>query len=133
SGGERRGGAQIGNLRVRRGRRQRQVIEVERPVIRRPRRPGLSILFVGLLGLIAAGTVLLMLPISVRGDGSVGFLDALFTSTSAVCVTGLVVYDTFYTWSTFGQAVICVLIQLGGLGFMASATLLLPVLGRRVS
>ena len=133
SGGEQRRGAQIGNLRVRRGRRQRQVVEVQRPQIRRPRRPGISILFVGLLALIAVGTVLLMLPISSRADGSVGFLTALFTATSAACVTGLVLSDTLETWTLFGQIVILGLIQVGGLGFMASATLLLLVLGRRLS
>jgi len=133
SSGEQRRGAQIGNVRVRRGRRQRQVVEVERPPIRKPRRPGLSLLFIGLVGLIAVGTALLMIPAASRDEGSAGFLAALFTATSAACVTGLVVRDTWETWSTFGQVVILVLIQLGGLGFMASATLLLLVLGRRVS
>lgn len=131
TGGQQRQGAQIGNRRIRRGRRQQQVVEVERPPIRRPRRPGLSMLLGGFLLLIAAGTMLLLLPISYRGEGSVPFLTALFTSTSAVCVTGLTMMDTYEHWTTFGQVVILLLIQLGGLGFMASSTLLLLILGRR--
>ncbi|MCA9848076.1 MAG: Trk family potassium uptake protein [Dehalococcoidia bacterium] len=133
SGGQQRQGAQIGNLRVRRGRRQRQVVEVERPPIRRPRRPSVLFLVGGFLALIAIGAVLLWLPFASRDPGSVSLLTALFTSTSAVCVTGLVVVDTYDSWTTFGQVVILALIQLGGLGFMASATLLLLVLGRRLS
>lgn len=133
SGGQQRQGAQIGNLRVRRGRRQRQVVEVERQPIRRPRRPGVMLLLGGFVVLIALGTLLLWLPIASREPGSAPFLTALFTATSAVCVTGLVVIDTHENWTLFGQVVILALIQLGGLGFMASSTLLLLVLGRRVS
>ncbi len=133
SGGQQRRGAQIGNLRVRRGRRQQQVVQVERPSIRKPRRPGLLGLVGGVLILMAVGTVLLWLPISSRDPGSTSFLTALFTATSAVCVTGLAVADTREHWTIFGQVVILVLVQLGGLGFMASSTLLLLVLGRRVS
>ena len=73
---------------------------------------------------IAAGTVLLMLPISRAGDGSAPPLTALFTSTSAVCVTGLIVEDTPVYWSRFGQAVILGLFQIGGFGIMSGATLL---------
>jgi len=61
------------------------------------------------------------------------YLIALFTSTSAVCVTGLVVVDTLTYWSPFGQAVILALIQIGGLGFMTSSTILLLLIGRRLS
>ena len=67
------------------------------------------------LGLIAVGTLLLWLPAS-HGDTTIGLLDAAFTATSAVCVTGLIVVDTGTAWSTFGQGVIAALIQLGGLG-----------------
>ena len=133
SGGPQRRGAQIGNVRIRRGRRQQQVVDVERPRVRRPRRPSIAYLLLGFVALIALGTVLLLLPVSSREAGSVDFLTALFTATSAVCVTGLVVVDTFEAWTPFGQVVILVLLQLGGLGFMASATLLLLLLGRRVS
>lgn len=65
------------------------------------------------------GTILLFLPISSVQEGSVGTLTALFTATSAVCVTGLVVVNTAQTWTIFGKIVILMLIQIGGLGFMA--------------
>lgn len=133
SGGQRRQGSTIGNLRVRRGRRRQQVIDVGRLPIRKPRRPSVAILLLGLLLLIVLGTALLLLPASSRGGEGAPFLRALFTATSAVCVTGLVVVDTYENWSTFGQVVILVLIQLGGLGFMTSSSLLLIVLGRRLS
>ncbi len=82
--------------------------------------------------LIAVGTVLLMLPIASRSGDWTSAIDALFTATSAVCVTGLVVLDTGTYWGPFGQLVILVLIQLGGLGFMTASTLLLFLLvGRR--
>ena len=133
SGGIQQRGDQIGNVRVRRGRRRSQVIQVRRLRIVRPKHPGVLILILGFLALIAVGTVLLMLPISSRPEGSAGLLRSLFTATSAVCVTGLAVVDTRDYWTPFGQVVIVALIQLGGLGFMTSATLLLLVFGRRVS
>jgi trk system potassium uptake protein len=133
SGGVHRRGERPGNVRVRRGRRRTEVIEVERPRVRRPSRPGVLILILGFLTLILIGTVLLMLPFASRDEGSAGLIRALFTATSAVCVTGLVLVDTRDNWAPFGQGVILVLIQLGGLGFMTSATLLLMVLGRRMS
>lgn len=73
---------------------------------------------VGFLGIILAGTVLLMLPIASADGKPAGFLTALFTATSATCVTGLVVVDTYSGWSVFGKAVLLGLIQIGGLGFM---------------
>lgn len=63
----------------------------------------------------------------------IAFLDALFTATSAVCVTGLVVVDTGNTFSFFGEVVILILIQIGGLGFMTLATFLFALLGKRIS
>ena len=101
--------------------------------LRRRVRPGPLYLIGGFLGLIAAGTALLLLPIASRDGGGADFTTALFTATSAVCVTGLVVVDTYNYWSPFGQVVILILIQLGGLGFMTSATLLFLILGRRLS
>ena len=68
----------------------------------------------GFLLIIAAGTILLMLPIASRNGESVGFLNALFTATSSTCVTGLVVVDTYTTWTLFGQIIIILLIQIGG-------------------
>lgn len=76
------------------------------------------------LGTIALGALLLMLPLSRAGEGSAPWLVALFTSTSAVCVTGLAVVDTPTYWSGFGQAVILGLFQVGGFGIMTGATLL---------
>lgn len=82
--------------------------------------------------LILAGTFLLSLPVSVK-DGDVTFLDALFTATSASCVTGLIVYDTFSKWTLFGQLVILCLIQIGGLGFITIMTMLSRFVKKRVS
>ncbi|MDQ3288875.1 MAG: TrkH family potassium uptake protein [Pseudomonadota bacterium] len=83
------------------------------------------------LAMIALGTALLMLPVATVGPGGAPFLTALFTSTSAVCVTGLVVVDTPTYWSTFGQIAIMGLFQAGGFGIMTGATLLaLLVAGR---
>ncbi len=84
------------------------------------------------LGLITVGAILLSLPIS-HGSQRIGILDALFTSTSAVCITGLVVVDTGTAFSRFGQSVIMILIQLGGLGIMTFAVLGTQLLGRRLS
>ena len=81
---------------------------------------------------ILIGTLLLMLPISSRDGCSVSPLTALFTATSATCVTGLVVVDTWTQWSLFGQVVVLGLIQLGGLGFMTVLTLLSLMLQRRI-
>lgn len=83
-------------------------------------------------GMILLGTVLLMLPVSSRNGLSCGFVPALFTATSATCVTGLVLFDTFTQWSGFGQLVIITLIQVGGLGFMSAATLFIFFLRRRI-
>ncbi|MDO4739166.1 MAG: TrkH family potassium uptake protein [Eubacteriales bacterium] len=90
-----------------------------------------TVIACGFLALIMLGTGLLMLPVSAR-EGSAGFLDALFTAASATCVTGLVVRDTFSYWSRFGQVVILLLIQMGGLGVMTVATLMLMAAHRRI-
>ena len=84
-------------------------------------------------GVILIGALLLTLPIASKSGIGQSFLTALFTATSATCVTGLVVVDTFTTWTLFGQLVILILIQIGGLGFMIAATSLSLVLGRRIS
>ncbi|MBF2000878.1 MAG: ATPase [Synechococcales cyanobacterium M58_A2018_015] len=86
----------------------------------------------GFLAVIAIGTLLLMLPFA-RADGAWGGLvTALFTSTSAVCVTGLIVVDTGTYFSFWGQLVILLLIQIGGLGYMTATTFLLLLLGRKL-
>jgi len=82
--------------------------------------------------LISIGTVLLMLPFATKMSG-LGFVNALFTSTSATCVTGLVIVDTGNTFSPFGQLVILLLIQTGGLGIMTLSTLFILMAGRRPS
>ncbi|MDD3628030.1 MAG: TrkH family potassium uptake protein [bacterium] len=79
------------------------------------------------------GAILLSLPVAKAGEGHLNFLDALFTATSAVCVTGLIVVDTGSYFSKFGQAVILVMIQLGGLGIMTFSTFFFALLGRKIS
>jgi trk system potassium uptake protein TrkH len=92
-----------------------------------------SILALGFLAVIFLGTVFLALPIAAKNGQSIGLFNSLFTSTSAVCVTGLVAVDTGTTFSMFGQIVLIVLIQVGGLGFMVFATMIMVMLGRRIS
>ncbi|HWJ02429.1 MAG TPA: TrkH family potassium uptake protein [Verrucomicrobiae bacterium] len=89
-------------------------------------------LVLGFALVIFIGGVLLSSPLAAKPGHEVTFLDALFTSTSAVCVTGLVVVDTLTTYSTFGQVVIMLLIQIGGLGFMSMATLIAVLMGRKI-
>ena len=83
-------------------------------------------------GIILLGTLLLMLPAAARDGQSTPFLPSLFTATSATCVTGLAMYDTWSHWSGFGQIVIISLIQIGGLGFMSAASLVVFSLKKRV-
>jgi len=100
--------------------------------IRRPPPSPAVVLVAGFAVLIAIGMVLLTLPFASAGGSWTSPLDALFTATSAVCVTGLVIRDTGTYWSPFGHVVIFALIQIGGFGFMAGSTLLLLLLvGRR--
>ena len=83
-------------------------------------------------GGVAIGTMLLALPVSRAGPGGASFLEAAFTSTSAVCVTGLTVVDTPMYWSAFGEAVVLALIQIGGFGIMTLASLLGLLVARRL-
>ncbi len=92
----------------------------------------MKIIAMAFAGIILLGAGLLTLPAASRSGVSCGFLPALFTATSATCVTGLVLYDTFTQWSGFGQSVIICLIQIGGLGFMSVATLFVFALRRRI-
>lgn len=92
-----------------------------------------QILVLGFAFVIFGGTVLLSLPIANAVGQPTPFIDAFFTATSAVCVTGLVVQDTGTFFSHFGQVVILVLIQVGGLGFMTMATFLALLLGKRIN
>ena len=91
------------------------------------------IIILGFLSVILIGTLLLMLPVSSRQQGEASFSDALFTSTSAVCVTGLVVHDTAVYWSAFGQFVILMLIQIGGMGVVTIAVAIAVFSGRKIS
>ncbi len=88
---------------------------------------------IGFLAIILCGALLLMLPAATNDGVVTSFFDTLFTAVSATCVTGLIVVDTGIHWSLFGQTVILVMIQIGGLGFMSVALLLLGAVGRRVS
>ena len=91
-----------------------------------------ALLVYGFAGIIALGALLLWLPMSSKAGEFTSFPNALFTSTSAVCVTGLAVVDTGAHYSSFGQGVILFLMQIGGFGFMTGATLLLLAFGRRL-
>ncbi|MBQ6851788.1 MAG: potassium uptake protein, TrkH family [Oscillospiraceae bacterium] len=84
-------------------------------------------------GIILLGTLLLTLPSASRDGQTTSVLDALFTATSATCVTGLVRFDTWSHWSGFGQTVILLLIEIGGLGFMSAASIVVFLFRRRVS
>ncbi|MBO4467792.1 MAG: Trk family potassium uptake protein [Clostridia bacterium] len=88
------------------------------------------IVLLGFSALILSGALLLMLPIS--SNGSIGFVDALFTATSSSCVTGLVVHDTATYFTTFGKAVILIMIQIGGMGVVTMTTLVAIITGRRI-
>ena len=90
-------------------------------------------IILGFFSMILLGTFLLMLPFSSRAGVATPFSDALFTATSAVCVTGLVVYDTAAYWSVFGQTVIIILIQIGGMGVITVASSFALISGRRIS
>jgi trk system potassium uptake protein TrkH len=97
------------------------------------RRRGTGIIAAGFLLVILAGAVLLMLPVSSADRSFTNPLDAVFTAVSATCVTGLVTLDTATHWSLFGQIVILIMIQTGGLGFMTVAVLLSMLVGRTVT
>ena len=91
-----------------------------------------QIICLGFMGVILVGALLLMLPAAARGPEAASWEDALFTAVSAVCVTGLVVRDTALFWSPFGQAVILILIQIGGLGVVSVAAFLALIFGKRI-
>jgi trk system potassium uptake protein TrkH len=122
----------VGDQRVRIERLKPRDYRVAPPKrVRRPPSPAV-VLVLGFAVLVAVGTVLLMIPAATADGQSTSALVALFTATSAVCVTGLAVVDTANHWSPFGHAVILGLVQVGGFGFMTGSTLLLFLLvGRR--
>ena len=92
-----------------------------------------QMIILGFAGAILLGCLLLMLPAATRDGKGAPFADALFTSTSAVCVTGLVVRDTASYWSGFGQGVILMLIQIGGMGVVTVGAAIFMVSGRKIS
>ncbi|WP_409228116.1 TrkH family potassium uptake protein [Gudongella sp. SC589] len=91
------------------------------------------VLALGFFVLILIGSILLNLPIASADGNSIGILDALFTSASAVCVTGLIVVNTATHWSMFGKVIILLLIQMGGLGIMTMATMVALIMGKKIS
>ena len=91
-----------------------------------------QIIILGFLSVILIGSLLLMLPIATRSGNSTSFSDALFTATSAVCVTGLIIHDTATYWSVFGQGIILLLIQIGGMGIVTIAVSITAVSGRKI-
>ncbi len=91
-----------------------------------------QIILFGFVLVIAVGAILLVLPVASKNGEGTKIMDAVFTSTSAVCVTGLVVHDTATYWSSFGQAVIAVLIQIGGMGVVTVAVAIVMLTGRKI-
>ena len=100
--------------------------------LKKKRLTSARIIIGGFMGVILIGAFLLMLPISSKSGAVTPFINALFTSTSAVCVTGLVVYDTATYWTWFGQFVILLLIQIGGMGVVTIALSLTMLSGRKI-
>lgn len=105
------------------------ITKIKKIFVKKPQR----ILAAGFLFIILIGAILLSLPIATKDFVWTPFIDSLFTSTSAVCVTGLVTVNTAKHWSTFGHLVIITLIQIGGLGFMTATTLVAMILGKKIT
>ncbi len=93
----------------------------------------MKIILGGYCTVILLGTLLLALPFATKGVGSTGITDCFFTATSATCVTGLIRFDTFTHWTLFGQLVIMLLIQIGGVGFMTIAIMALVFAHKKIS
>lgn len=106
---------------------------MDKPIKNRKHLSSFQIILLGFVGVILLGALILMLPISAKDRCITPFNQALFTSTSAVCVTGLVVQDTATYWSGFGQAVILTLIQIGGLGVITMAASFVLLSGKKLS
>lgn len=91
-----------------------------------------QMIILGFFLIIITGTLLLMLPFSTRSGQSTSFINAFFTATSATCVTGLITYDTFLHWTVFGQIVILIMIQIGGLGFITLGIFGMTLLRKKI-
>lgn len=111
----------------------RRILRMMKLKLIKKRPTSFQVIILGFLGVILLGTFLLMMPVSCRAGTWTPFSDALFTSTSAVCVTGLVVHDTVSYWSAFGQIVILFLIQIGGMGVITVAAVISMISGRKIS
>ena len=108
-------------------------LPVRKAVSRRARhiRNTAAVITFSFIAVIAVGTFLLSLPVS-RLDGASDLINSAFTSTSAVCITGLTVHDTSLTYTFFGQLVILLLVQIGGLGYMTVAVAMAVLMGKRL-
>ena len=103
-----------------------------RPKLKHKHITSFQIIILAFLSMILFGSIMLMLPFATKDGEGAAFSDALFTATSAVCVTGLVVHDTAAYWSMFGQSVILLLIQIGGMGIVTVAVSFAAVSGRKI-
>ena len=92
-----------------------------------------QVIILSFLSAVLIGALLLSLPAAAANGQATPFMDALFTATTSVCVTGLVVVTTTAHWSLFGQIVILILIQIGGLGIITMTTTVMMVLGKKIS
>ena len=90
------------------------------------------IILISFLIVILVGSILLSLPISVKNGSSINYIDALFTATTSTCVTGLVTVPTYSTWSIFGQIIILILIQIGGLGVVAFMSAFMIIINKKL-
>ena len=90
-----------------------------------------QIILISFLVVILIGSILLSLPISSRRGESISYIDALFTATTSTCVTGLVTVATYSTWSNFGQVIILILIQIGGLGVIAFMSAFMIIINKK--
>ncbi|WP_346915783.1 TrkH family potassium uptake protein [Clostridium sp.] len=102
-------------------------------ILKKTKLSEVQVLALGFFIVIFIGGIILSLPISSANGEATNFLDSLFTATSATCVTGLVTVDTGTHWNLFGQTVIMILIEIGGLGFMSFATFISVLIGRRIT
>ena len=102
------------------------------PFLKHDRITPAQVVILGFLFQILIGACLLSLPVATQSGERVPFLDALFTATSATCVTGLVIHDTALFWSPFGQGVILLLIQVGGMGVVTMAVAIFMFSGRKI-
>lgn len=107
--------------------------EIKKNVLKKKKLSEVQILAIGFVIVILIGGTILSLPISSASGEATSFLDSVFTATSATCVTGLVVVDTGTHWNMFGQTVIMLLIEIGGLGFMTFATFISVLVGRKIT